>query len=187
MGVELVIRGPKKTVLEWQSENGMPADIVPWDATPEMRWASKEPFGPPLVPYSTCCSHNIWAPMVGAVKSLGVKEVVRGSKKCDSHVGVTDGYTDDGGVKYISPLWDWTDADVFSYLKENSVDIPAQYEAGADSLDCWCCTAYMDGHGQARFAYMKDNYPELYAMAKPRMDSVSASVRAAVAHYNLEV
>ena len=43
--VELIIAKPEISVIQWQTDNGMPADIVPWDSTPAMAGVSKNDFG----------------------------------------------------------------------------------------------------------------------------------------------
>lgn len=184
--VRLHVVCPPMSVMSWQDQNGYPADIVPWDATPMMSEATGHKFNSRLVPYAACCSANRWRPMQKALSELGAKEVIGGSKLSDSKRGVPDGYVDDRGIVYRSPLWDWSDDDVFSYLKENCVDLPPQYAEGADSLDCWCCTAYMDEKGGARFAYLKAHYPKLYEEAKRRLDGVRDTVTKATAMISLE-
>lgn len=182
-GVELFIRGPERPVLDWQNDNGLPSDIVPWDATPMMRGMAKKNFTNKIVPYSACCTVNIWQPLMAAIAEIGAGEVIRGSKAADDKVGVPDGYTDDNGVRYTSPLWDWTDDDVFAYIEKAGIELPEQYASGTDSLDCWCCTAYMGPHGAARMAYMEKAYPELYRQAKPRVDRVKSTVKEAVNYF----
>lgn len=185
LGVSLVVASPDIPVKDWQDANGLPADILPVDASPLMRGITKEKYPASLVPYVACCSANLWQPMAKAIAEMGATTVIRGSKASDGKVGVPDGHVENG-VTYLSPLWNWSDADVFAYLKGLKAELPPQYEQGADSLDCWSCTAYMNGHGQKRFAYLKANYPELYAQAKGRLDRVRDTVRQATEHYILE-
>lgn len=187
LGIPLHIARPSLSVKDWQDRNGLPADVVVWDATPMMAPMTKEKFPAALVPFSSCCLVNIWQPLMDAVTSFGSKDVIRGSKECDGHVGVADGYVDQDGVTYHSPLWAWSDDDVFAYLKSVGAELPPQYAAGGDSLDCWCCTAYMKHHGAARFAYLKDHYPDLYAIAKQRLEGVRQTVGAALAGLVQEV
>jgi 3'-phosphoadenosine 5'-phosphosulfate sulfotransferase (PAPS reductase)/FAD synthetase len=186
-GMALHVTSPEIPVIEWQEQNGLPADVVPWDSTPFMKWMVKDDFGTSLVPYTTCCSANIWEPMNNATNKIGSKHVIRGSKKCDGHVGVPHGFTDQSGIYYESPLWDWTDADVFSYIEKNDIPLPDNYSASADSdsLDCWCCTAYRGKSGTFRAEYLKDNYPELHKIAHPKNMAVVNAVKSAVNHYGL--
>jgi 3'-phosphoadenosine 5'-phosphosulfate sulfotransferase (PAPS reductase)/FAD synthetase len=183
-GVPLIIAEPEKPVIQWHRDNGFPSDIVPWDSTPAMNGVSENDFGETLVPYTDCCSANVWEPMHKAVVDNDIKYVIRGSKSCDSKVGVPDGFVDEGGVYYHSPLWDWTDKDVFDYIAEHKLMLPDQYSHGRnDSLDCWCCTAYMGKSGAARISYTKEKYPELYDIIQPNILAVNATIKTALNHY----
>ena len=162
----------------------VPADIVPWDSTPAMAEVSDNNFGRTLVPYTDCCSANIWQPMNRAVMENDIGYIVRGSKSCDSKVGVPDGFVDENGIYYHSPLWDWTDKDVFDYISEHKLSIPDQYKREHnDSLDCWCCTAYMSKSGAARLSYTKEKYPDLYDIVQPNILAVNSTVKAALDYY----
>ena len=188
LGMRLHIASPAIPCEEWQDANGLPADILPTNATPFMRpMITEGQSEATLVPYFACCNANIWQPMLRAIKDVGADTVVRGSKACDSRVGAPDGYVDDG-VTFLSPIWDWSDDDVFAYLKKVGASLPPQYAMpGADSLDCWCCIAYMDYAGIQRFEYLKEHYPGLYAKAKARLNVVSRTVRAAIANTSFDV
>lgn len=185
LGMKLHIVSPEISADAWQDRNGLPADILPVDATPLMRKMAKEPYKATLVPYPVCCGANLWEPMMRGVHEVGASVVVRGSKSCDGKVGAPDGYVENG-ITFLSPLWDWSEADVFAYLEKVGAELPPQYAMGADSLDCWCCTAYMDHHGAKRFAYMKEHYPDLYAKAKPRLNAVRDTVSASLRNIDLE-
>lgn len=183
--LHIVRTGP--TVQEWQAKNGVPVDILPIDATVYMSSISDFPAKIRMTPYIACCSANIWQPMQDAILVSGAKTVIRGSKKADARHGVGSGYTDENGIAYLSPLWDWTDDDVFSYLKDNNVELPPQYAMGADSLDCWHCTAYMDGHHRKRFEYMKTHYPDLHAEVKQTLKLVNETLIDAAERISLDI
>jgi 3'-phosphoadenosine 5'-phosphosulfate sulfotransferase (PAPS reductase)/FAD synthetase len=184
LGVRLHVASPAKPCADWQIENGFPADVVAWDATPQMRHMTGCKTAP-VVPYATCCAVNLWMPMQEAVAALGADTVIRGSKACDDKKSVPDGYVENG-ITYLSPLWTWSDEDVFSYLQSVGAEIPPQYAMGGDSLDCWCCTGYMGTHGTKRFAFMRDNYPDLYADAAARLRAVKETTLSAIGALNLE-
>ena len=185
LGMKLHIVSPEVSADAWQDQNGLPADILPVDASPLMRKMAKEPYKATLVPYPVCCNANLWEPMMRGVREIGADTVVRGSKACDAKVGVSDGHVENG-ITFLSPLWQWSERDVFDYLESVGAELPPQYAIGADSLDCWCCTAYMDHHGAKRFAYMKEHYPYLYAKAKGRLDAVRETVRVSLDNVCLE-
>jgi len=186
LGMKLHISTPPISCEDWQDANGLPSDILAVDATPLMSMVVKEKYPAKVVPYPACCGANIWEPMTRGVQEIGADKVIRGSKACDEKVGVPDGFVENG-VTYLSPLWTWNDADVFEYLERSGIALPPQYASGCDSLDCWCCTAYMDHHGTSRFAFLKDNYPELYVSAKERLLLVRDTVAQASQKVSYEV
>lgn len=186
LGMRLHIARPETPCDQWQAENGFPADVVPWKYTPEMAWTVPG-IGPArVVPVVTCCQRNLWAPSMQAVKDLGASIVIRGSKACDHKVGVPDGYGENG-VAFVSPLWNWSENEVLSYLDSVGAVLPPQYEEGGDSLDCWNCTAHMDIGGPARFAYLRRHYPHLYKIAKSNLDTVRGAIAEALSTTMMEV
>jgi 3'-phosphoadenosine 5'-phosphosulfate sulfotransferase (PAPS reductase)/FAD synthetase len=104
----------------------------------------------PLVqPYLNCCAENIWFPLLNAINEIGATEIVRGQRKSD----VRQSFVRDGdvieGKKYTFPIYEWTDEQVFSYLKEVGAEMPAGYARGEKTgRDCWDCTAYLDENAQ---------------------------------------
>ena len=181
--VPLVVARPEKTVMEWHSDNGLPADIVPWDSVPFMRAMSKNDFGATLVPYMECCRANIFLPMNDAVIENNITVVIRGSKECDNRVGVPDGYIDNG-IEYHSPLWDWSDEDVFEYIAEHNLPLLDNYKMPhSDSLDCWNCTAHMGKTGAARVEYLREKLPEHYPEVAANISLVKSTVQNAFAYY----
>jgi 3'-phosphoadenosine 5'-phosphosulfate sulfotransferase (PAPS reductase)/FAD synthetase len=183
-GVPLISILLEKSVIEWQKENGLPADIIPWDSTPLMQQLSKKSFGATLVPYMECCSANIHLPMERFVIENNVTDVIRGSKACDTVVGVQDGFVGNG-VTYHSPLWNWSNKDVFNYIKMYDITILDNYkDPDSDSLDCWNCTGHMGRTGAARVRYVKENLPEHYDELAGNIALVKSTLQNAIDHYN---
>lgn len=166
----------------WVRANGLPADIVPVES------AEAAPFmgesGPRLVNYLTCCFSNIMQPMHDYVCSSGHTLVLRGSKRADSRVGVPSGFVE-GGVEYRSPLWDWSDAEVFAYLDGQGVALPEQYAAGVnDGLDCWFCPAHLKHHGGEKLRYLKTSHPDLWPVISTNVRTVADAARREVYRLN---
>ena len=183
-GVPLITILLEKSVTEWHKENGLPADIIPWDSTPLMQQLSKKSFGATLVPYMDCCSANIHLPMERFVIENNVTDVIRGSKACDTVVGVKDGFVGNG-TTYHSPLWNWSHEDVFNYIKMYDITILDNYkDPDSDSLDCWNCTGHMGKTGAARVRYVKENLPEHYDELAANIALVKSTLQNAINHYN---
>ena len=183
-GIPLTMISMETSVIDWQKEKGFPADVVPWDSTPNMQQLSKNYFGATLVPYTDCCSANIYTPMARFIIENNVTDVIRGSKACDIIVGVPDGHTENG-VTYHSPLWNWSHEDVFNYIKMYDIPILDSYkDPDGDSLDCWNCTAFMGRTGAARVRYVKENLPEHYDELAGNIALVKSTVQNAIDYYN---
>ncbi len=177
LNANLVIVKPLVDVFEHTRLYGLPADIVPVEASAAMAPFLNPPPVQLLQSYMHCCGAMLWNPMLKYTRDNGVDLVLRGSKKCDKRVGPGPRVERDG-ITYESPLWDWSDDDVFAYLKEQRADIPAHYEQINDSLDCWICTAHLAHHGEEKMKYIREHYPDLWPVVSERM----ARVKSVLAH-----
>lgn len=167
LGATLRVITPQESVRAYTERMGLPADIVPVEASDLMPVRG----GTRLQPYTRCCGEMLWRPMAQAINEMGAKIVLRGSKKCDSRLGVPDGYVE-GGITYRSPLWHWSDADVMAYLKEQGAELPKHYAEVPDSLDCWLCSAHLPHHGAAKLKWTREHYPELFPIVAERIEKV---------------
>lgn len=128
-------------------QDGYPVDLVPLHFTPLGREMVADSYNKFFKFQDTfrCCSANIWQPLHQAMKDNGVTTVIRGQKNSDKYKTVyRSGYVEDG-IMYIFPLENWTDEDVYAYLRNNNVSLPKHYSKGErKSHDCWSCTGYLD-------------------------------------------
>lgn len=171
LGATLRVVAPPMPLADYHREAGLPADIIPVERTQEMRRYTKG-VGPLLQSNLTCCSRMLWAPLNEALIADGITLVYRGSKGADSHVGVTDGYLENG-ITYRSPIWDWSDDDVFAYLKGVGAETPEHYATVNNSFDCLMCTAYLTSPGaRERLEFTKRRYPEHWAELQGKLRSV---------------
>jgi phosphoadenosine phosphosulfate reductase len=171
LGATLEVVRPALDVLAYTAINGLPADIVPVESLPQMAPRLREKPAQLVQGYMACCSAMIFEPMARAVRKSGAKIVLRGSKGSDARVGVKDRHIEDG-IEYRSPLWHWSDADVFAYLKREGVVLPRHYETINDSLDCWACSGHLAHHGAEKLRWTRQNYPDLYPIAAERVRRV---------------
>jgi len=177
LGAELRVVKPPISVKDYTEREGLPADIVPIEAMREVQWTQKDKAPVLVQSYLKCCSAMIFEPMQRAVKESGAKIILRGSKKADSRVGVPDGYVEEG-ITYLSPLWNWSDADVFAYLDREGVALPKHYPEIPDSLDCWLCTGHLLRHGAAKIKWTKENCPDLWPELARRVRALRDTVDA---------
>jgi phosphoadenosine phosphosulfate reductase len=135
----LEVRGNQPAVIE---RYGYPSDVVPVLSSPHAFRVDTR-TGPMIQSFMDCCARSLWAPMFNAVKQMGITRVVRGQRNDERLTGpVRNGDVVDG-IEYALPIQDWTEAEVFAYLREVGAEIPAYYETGErTSRDCWSCTAF---------------------------------------------
>lgn len=177
LGANLKVVNPPVDILEFHHTNGLPSDIVPVESSLEMRLCSKHPSPTKLQSSLSCCRKMLWKPIYNAMLEDGVKTVFRGSKASDDHVGVPDGFVDENGITYKSPLWDWTDDDVFSYLKAEGAELPDHYATVNNSFDCILCSAFLNHKGSAdRLEYTKRRYPEYWPELSYRLKAVRQEI-----------
>jgi len=139
----LTVVSPPVPVEKYTAIAGMPSDIVPDNRSPEMKYSIGKDDEQKIQSIVQCCGNMLWLPLQNAVLASGDKTVVRGIKRSDKHNTVPPGHTDPNGITYELPIYDWTDEDVFDYLKEQGVTPAKHYEEVNTSMDCWLCTAHL--------------------------------------------
>lgn len=175
LGVELVEVAPPLPLGDYHAQYGLPADIVPLEATRELRDLMGAPAsaGPLLQSHIGCCASMIWLPMQQRMIDDGIKFIVRGSKKADAHVGRPDGFVDEAGRIYMSPLWDWSDDQVLAYLREQGAELLPHYETGNASFDCALCTGFLTEHGaRHRLEWTRANHPAIWRDLSARLENL---------------
>jgi len=179
LGAMLRVVRPLLPLEDYHAVSGLPADIVPVEASPDMQPYVKRTGMPVLQSHLACCRFLLWEPLHRAAAADGIKCIIRGSKACDPHVGVPDGFVDKDGILYRSPLWNWTDADVLAYLRQSGVELPAHYREGSANFnwDCILCTAYLNAPGtKSRLEYTRKHYPEIWPKLAERLKIVRGTI-----------
>jgi 3'-phosphoadenosine 5'-phosphosulfate sulfotransferase (PAPS reductase)/FAD synthetase len=171
LGARLEIVRPPADVFAFTAEHGLPSDIVPVETS-----AETQPFRNPAAPellqsYMRCCAAMLWVPMGRWIERNDITLVLRGAKRSDKRVGAGPNFEVEG-ITFRSPLWEWNDDRVFEYLRAEDVELPAHYPDLPDSLDCWCCTAHLPYHGDAKMRYIREHYPDLWPIVRERMERV---------------
>lgn len=157
------------------AKHGNPSDLVSWWDTPLGRSIDGSRITRAQTPTS-CCKENIWVPMHEATMRLNPTVIIRGQRNAEQRKGPARNGQVQDGVRYWFPIEDWSDDDVYFYLREIGAPLPANYEYMNTSLDCWSCTAYLD-ENDGKFAYMKERHPELYARAQVSLDCLARAAR----------
>lgn len=122
-------------------EAGLPSLIVPIERV--AAWQSMQ-FKPdterPLISdWLSCCAALRWQPVANyLLRNRDITLVIHGQRREDGYAGLAN-----GGCETLLPLWDWSTAEIFEYVRGHGLELPAQYSEGAaSSLECGtCCTA----------------------------------------------
>lgn len=155
------------------ADRGWPVDVLPVANSP---WggAISGHEGIQLRPWIECCARNFWIPMNDAVRAHGITKVIRGQRTSEQYKSPIRSGTTVEGVEYVFPLEDWTEAEVFAYLKKIGVAPPAYYSEVKSSLDCWLCTAFLDVK-DAQIGYLATHHPEKHAVVSGKLREMHAA------------
>lgn len=157
------------------SEHGWPVDVLPVSRTPYGR-AITGNTAQPMQAYTVCCWENIWLPLAAKMEEVGATLIVRGQRNSEETKSPLRSGAVVAGTEYWFPIEDWSEDQVFTFLSERGVDVPAYYEHTGSGLDCMHCTAWM--RSQARvIRWMERDHPAAHREVKRRLDEIRAAVR----------
>lgn len=147
----------------WLDAVGLPSDLVPTTSTAAGLAVGLS--GRRIVDRFDCCASNIMAPMHHRMLSDGITLAIRGTKRCDMPRLPHEGGQTDSYYLWL-PIVDWSDADVFAYLREVGAPICRVYENGTQSPECATCPAWWS---EGRAKYLGKYHPALYATYQQRL------------------
>jgi len=126
--------------------------------------------GPALTDRYTCCTLSLMEPMHERMHADEIEVIIRGQRNSDRLKSpVVSGQVHDGFEIYF-PLADFTEEQVFAYLKEHGIPVPRFYTEGMTSGgDCLHCTAWLE-HGQAK--YLKKFHPQAAKVVFHRLEEI---------------
>lgn len=152
--------------------HGIPADIVPINWTVfGQSIAGEKPVK--VQSYLQCCFENISAPLHNAAKAHGITHLIRGQRNDEQYKGTSRNGDVVDDITYLHPIETWTTASVLDFIARH-MEIPAHFNLGHTSLDCFDCTAYQKETKDVS-SYRELNHPELhqkYLARKEQLDSV---------------
>jgi phosphoadenosine phosphosulfate reductase len=163
----------------WINQNGLPTDLLPHTAHLVGQLMGE---GPRLVARYDCCWANLMSPIYDRIKADKNTLVIRGTKRSDmARLPVSSGDTD-GGLTFLYPLQDWTNAQVFAFLREQGAPVSRIYDHVENSPECARCSAWW---GEKRASYLREHHPQLYQDYGHRLKAVADAI--AVPLRNLRV
>jgi 3'-phosphoadenosine 5'-phosphosulfate sulfotransferase (PAPS reductase)/FAD synthetase len=158
----------KTDVTGWINANGLPSDLVPHSSHPIGRAMGEGNVR--LASRYDCCWANLMAPLYERVRADGCTMLIRGTKRADmKHLPIADGDVSAEGVELYYPLQDWSNEQVFTYLKAQGVELPRLYDYVDQAPDCARCSAWWSEH---RAGYLKELYPETFRQYDARLQLV---------------
>lgn len=150
----------RSDVLTDIEHNGWPSDTVPHAMTRAGRFTMNTQ-GTLVRDRFECCTHNLMFPIHARMIEDGITLVVRGQRFDEELVNpvTVDGFVDSMGIQYHLPIADWTEDQVFDFLRLQAPEWihPIYQHGGKSTLDCVCCTAYW---GDRHQHYLDRFHPE---------------------------
>ncbi len=130
-------------------------------------------------PYLLCCGENIFVPLMNHITENGFKLIIRGQRSGERMTNPIRSGHQEAGLTFWFPIEDWSEKQVFDFLIESGVPIPAHYEMTTTSLDCINCTAFWHEVGTHR--WLKHRHPEQFeqvsATLKQLRDAIVSDLR----------
>jgi phosphoadenosine phosphosulfate reductase len=167
------------------ARNGLPVDLMP--AQNSMLRAQIEGLPTSLMrPWQACCMNNLWEPMRALMERLlplGYTLAIRGQKNADPKTPRTRSGDRFGDLELWYPIEDWSEQQVFAYLRENGIEIPDHYAFFNASLDCWACTAH-NGEHVGKLEYLRQRHPEKAIELRRRLIVIKEAVMEEVRNMN---
>jgi 3'-phosphoadenosine 5'-phosphosulfate sulfotransferase (PAPS reductase)/FAD synthetase len=153
------------------ARHGLPSDLLPHASHPLGQEMGESIHR--LVWRYDCCSLNLMKPLMDRVLADGNTLMIRGVKTCDmQRLPAKDGDVQNG-IEVFHPIEDWSDADVFAYLRAVGAAVPRFYDYTSQGIDCARCSAWLS---EGRGAYLRQFHPDLYRDYRARLQVVAEEI-----------
>ncbi|MBX9746450.1 MAG: phosphoadenosine phosphosulfate reductase family protein [Hyphomonadaceae bacterium] len=130
----------------------------------------------------TCCGANKMAPLLEYVHAASPCVLAHGERLDESNgLAVLPQHTHADDVISIAPLWNWTQADVLTYLSEAGIALPAQYAEWVNSIECLICPAQLS---RERLDYLDRHAPEAANFVRETARRTLQSAQEAIERYS---
>lgn len=158
---------------------GFPSDLIPFDAS-DFATNAMLPQRVKLQNRGSCCFRSKMEPLMERMFRDGINVIIRGQKATDQYKSPLVSGDTVAGIRFLFPLQDWTDDQVYEYL-ESINKMPPMYESGVlRSGDCMACSAWL---GDNRPNYLRTHHPETARILAARLDAVASELRVPLAHF----
>lgn len=155
----------------WIEQNGMPTDLLPHTAHLLGKGMGESERA--LVQRYDCCFQNLMWPVYSRIKADGNTLIIRGTKACDMKTLPTKSGEVKDDMELFLPINDWSNEQVFAYLRSVGAPINRIYDYVTNSPECALCSAWW---GERRAAYLKKFHPELHRQYAARLRVVAEEI-----------
>ena len=136
---ELIMTKPKKPFFEAVKEVG-------W-ATHENRW---------------CCRPYKEEPAYEVISQIGITAEITGTTRTEyiyrRYLKPIMPPRKEPYLIRVHPLYDWNEAEVWEYIRENNLPYNPLYDMGYKRIGCWCCPL----NGPSHYKRLKKTHPSLF-------------------------
>lgn len=161
---------------------GIPSDVVPTSST-RVGFDMGAHTNELIVDRYLCCFLSIMNPMHERMEADGITLIIRGQKNSDiSKAGTRSGNLVDG-IELLYPLQNWSDAQVFQFLRHKDIQVSPVYDELKNMPDCMSCSAWWE---EGRAAYLKKRHPESYVIYQDRLAIIEKAVNRHIVHFKRE-
>lgn len=132
--------------------------LVAWDKLAKNFWKHFLTEGPPFRQMRWCCELIKEAGGIGRRKVTGIRWAESPRRKTRR---VFEACYNHPGTFFLHPIIDWSDAEVWEYIRENDLDYCSLYDEGLKRLGCVLCpfeSASLTSHNLQRFPRIVANW-----------------------------
>lgn len=141
------------SVIQDRRDNGLPVDVVPvWNTRLGMQMRAGGNRNVLMQSAVECCAKSKWVPMFKRLIELGCTEIIRGQRNDEKYRSPVNHGDVINGIRFNFPIAEWSEAQVFKYIRDNAIELPHSYTYANKSVGCMGCTAYLDeSHGRREY------------------------------------
>lgn len=164
--------------IAWAAVHGDPSDLVPHSAHVVGQTMGE---GLKISARYDCCFSNLMWPMHRAVLDAGMTLAIRGTRSDEMRrVPVSSGATTVDGLEVLSPIEDWTEAQVWAYTREHAIPVSRLYEhfREGSAAECMTCPAWLNVDAGA---LLRERHPDAFKRYGVRLRRVAREVAPVVA------
>lgn len=130
-------------------------------------WKCMKEYGLPTINNRRCCYYLKEKPTIECIEKNCLEISIAGLRKTESRTRMLSKMYNTqcsqlGGIARISPIYYWSESDVWRYINENHLPANPLYKMGYKRVGCWPCPVpYIYGNNKY-FSLLKITHPKMY-------------------------